>query len=268
MLVKYFNPLYRTNNNSTTMSSDEELPSAMFALPQDYRTVTKKGKELTYKMPDGSNLQVHLLGASPLYGHILTNACKDMVKYLETNSQELVKDKNVLEFGSGSGLPSMICARLGASMAVATDYPDADLVSNIQSNIEHNNLTNNCKAVGYIWGNDPNEIREALTNGKTFDLILLSDVIFNHTEQYKLLDSCRKLITPKTGKILVTFTPHRPWLLNADLDFFHKCTEHPYCFKPKFIHQVHYSPLFKDDHDETTVEIRSRVYLHILTDAL
>ena len=62
-----------------------------------------------------------------------------MSRHIEKNVS-LVKDKNVLEFGAGAGLPSLVSGILGASKVVITDYPDADLVENIQFNIDHCNL--------------------------------------------------------------------------------------------------------------------------------
>ncbi|QPG75348.1 hypothetical protein FOA43_002701 [Brettanomyces nanus] len=250
------------------MSDDDELvPIQMFAEPESYVVPTPKGKEITYHLSgSGEPVYVNLLGSSPLYGHILTNACKYLAGYLENHTEDLVKTKNVLEYGAGGALPSLICAKSGASMVVATDYPDADLISNIQKNIDQNHVNANCKTVGFIWGNDPKEIMAQLdsTHAVTFDTIILSDVIFNHTEHYKLLKSCKQMLTPITGKVLVTFSPHRPWLFKEDMDFFNKAEEQDFAFVPELVEMKHYLPLFKDDKDESTKEIRSRVYFYML----
>ena len=234
----------------------------------DYEEPVIKGHLVKFYTMLGMPIDIHLIGKSPLYGHILTNACKYIAKYLERNMDTLVKDRTVIEFGSGGALPSILCAKLGASMALATDYPDPELVNNIEYNIKMNKVQNNCKSLGFIWGNDISDILSLISGPpverKTFDTIILSDVIFNHTEHYKLLKTCKQLITPKTGRVLVAFTPHRPHLLDADLSFFQKAQEQPYNFKLDFIEMVHYSPLFKDDKDESTREIRSRVYMYIL----
>jgi len=234
----------------------------------DYEAPKPKGHLVKFSTVQGIPIDIHLIGISPLYGHILTNACKYIAKYLEINRGTLVKNKTVIEFGSGGALPSILCAKLGASMSLATDYPDPDLVNNIDSNIQRNQVQNNCKALGFIWGNDIHDILSIISRPpierKTFDTLILSDVIFNHTEHYKLLKTCKQLVTPKTGKILVTFSPHRPKLLDADLSFFEKAQEQPYNFHVDFVEMVHYSPLFKDDKDESTIEIRSRVYMYVL----
>ncbi|VEU23495.1 DEKNAAC104567 [Brettanomyces naardenensis] len=251
------------------MSREEDgdlIPTGMFVEPESFKLPQPEATEVTYQTIGGKSIYVNLVGSSPLYGHILTNACMFVANYLEENAASLVRGKTVLEFGSGGALPSLLCAEFGATMVVATDYPDADLISNIEANIEENSLTANCKTVGFIWGNDTTGITHLLEGSgqSTFDVIILSDVIFNHTEHYKLLKSCKELVTPGTGKILVTFSPHRPRLLKEDLDFFAKSQEDPYEFEPEFVEMKHYSPLFKDDKDESTKELRSRVYFYVL----
>lgn len=46
----------------------------------------------------------------------------------------------MLELGAGAGLPSLVCALNGASQVVVTDYPDAELIENLQYNIDHCDL--------------------------------------------------------------------------------------------------------------------------------
>jgi len=65
-----------------------------------------------------------------------------LAEYLEGNRHELVADKNILELGAGAGLPSLVCTLKGASTVVVTDYPDPDLVENLEHNI------NQCKELG------------------------------------------------------------------------------------------------------------------------
>jgi predicted nicotinamide N-methyase len=63
------------------------------------------------------------------------NGARVISDYLEQNAKELVIGKNVLEFGAGGGLPSLVCAMRGAITTVITDYPDPDLVENLQKNV-------------------------------------------------------------------------------------------------------------------------------------
>lgn len=81
----------------------------------------------------------------------------------------------------------------------------------------------NTTALGYVWGQDPTPLLAGLptTTATTaaFDLLLLSDLLFNHSQHAALTDTiCRTLA--KTGTALVFFTPHRPWLYERDMAFF------------------------------------------------
>ena len=40
-----------------------------------------------------------------------------------------------MEFGAGAGLPGLVSAILGAKAVCVTDYPDAELVQNLESNV-------------------------------------------------------------------------------------------------------------------------------------
>lgn len=108
---------------------------------------------------------------------------------------------------------------------VVTDYPDPELIENLQYNIEH------CEALpgrnvilveGYLWGNASDKLRshlDGISNG--FDLLILADILFNHSEHEKLVESLRNTLNKSAdAKALVVFTPYRPWLLEKDLRFF------------------------------------------------
>lgn len=49
--------------------------------------------------------------------------------------------------------------------------------------------------------------------------MILTDLIFNHTQQDNLVKSCQQLLSP-TGRILLTFSSHVPSKREKDLAFF------------------------------------------------
>lgn len=156
---------------------------------------------------------------------MLWNAGRVVSQYLEEVAQTVVKDKCVLELGAGAGLPSIICALRGARKVVVTDYPDPELIENLQYNIDHcQALTDRSviQAEGYLWGNPSDRLRihlEGQPDG--FDLLILADILFNHSEHEKLIDSLRSTLKKSAdARALVFFTPYRPWLLEKDLRFF------------------------------------------------
>jgi len=53
------------------------------------------------------------------------------------------------------------------------------------------------------------------------NLLILGDLLFNHSEHDKLVRSIAKTLRrQESSRALVYFTPYRPWLLEKDLHFF------------------------------------------------
>ena len=91
-------------------------------------------------------------------------------------------------------------------------------------NVKENNIKDDLADVkGFVWGNDTTELIN-LNNGQKFNIIIMSDLIFNHSQHSNLLKSCRSLLE-KDGKCLVFFSHHRPHKVKEDLDFFEKAKE-------------------------------------------
>ncbi|CCD26759.1 S-adenosylmethionine-dependent methyltransferase NDAI_0I01900 [Naumovozyma dairenensis CBS 421] len=249
---------------------------ALFEEPNDFRPEPPKSHFATYERTninkdvsksDKITIKLRLVGNSPLWGHLLWNAGIYTAKHLDLYPN-LVKNKNVLELGAAGALPSIVSALIGAKMVVSTDYPDPELISNIQFNADEQIPRDfqNIAVEGYIWGNKYDDIVKHITdkpsaNGETlkFDLIILSDLVFNHSEHHKLLSTTKDLLA-KDGKALVVFSPHRPWLLDDDLQFFETAKEHG--LTPEFIEMVNWKPMFEED--AGPAEVRARVYAYYL----
>ncbi|SCU90537.1 LADA_0F04808g1_1 [Lachancea dasiensis] len=260
------------------MSDDESfIQSDLFAEPEGFYTPPPEAHFAQYERSVVSEVSksqtrtvnLRLVGSSPLWGHLLWNAGIYTAKHLD-KFPELVQGKCVLELGAAAALPSVISGLIGARKCVATDYPDADLIYNIQYNVDHqlydgkskaDDITRDVVVEGYIWGNDYEPLTKHLPAGKDkFDLIILSDLVFNHTEHLKLLKTTRELLA-RDGKALVVFSPHRPWLLDDDLKFFETALD--FDLVPEKIEMVNWKPMFVED--EETSEVRSRVYAYYLT---
>jgi len=117
---------------------------------------------------------------------------------------------------------------------VVTDYPDADLIENLTHNINLNtrllSTPLNIIAEGYLWGaaitsltahlTEPPTTRTTTTPSPRFTLLLLADLLFNHSEHKRLLRTVAlSLARTKEARALIFFTPYRPWLFTADLNF-------------------------------------------------
>jgi nicotinamide N-methyltransferase len=71
-----------------------------------------------------------------------------------------------------------------------------------------------------LWVGSPSNGDKA--HGRNgFDTLILADLLFNHSEHEKLVNSILLTLSMTPGSCaLVFFTPYRPWLLEKDLAFF------------------------------------------------
>ncbi|KAF9928151.1 nicotinamide n-methyltransferase [Linnemannia zychae] len=226
---------------SDSDSSEGEMGS-MFVEPAEYNppppeptfeVFTRAAKD---KHPQ--EMKLRLVGSHPLWAHHLWNAAKVFANWMDSHPEYTV-GKNVLEIGAGAALPSFVAASNGAKKVVITDYPDNDLISNIQYNADHiiPDLTKEGKVIvqGYLWGSNTHpllaHINPTITESadtiassaqprELFDTIILSDLLFNHSQHRSMLKTCKETLKPGTGRVFVFFTHHRPWLAHADNKFF------------------------------------------------
>ncbi|KDE08452.1 hypothetical protein MVLG_01234 [Microbotryum lychnidis-dioicae p1A1 Lamole] len=184
-------------------------------------------------------VQVRLVGGHPLWGHLLYPAAIALARYLETHAPSLlhsspndsisdpkgkrkVEPKRIIELGAGGGLPALIAALESdpSTKVIISDYPDQDLVDNLQHNIALNGFREDkIQAKGFAWGHSV----APLINGvwgdeqgegeEKFDVVLLSDVVFNHSQHGALLESCKALLKsapPKFGRLSASSTSSLP----------------------------------------------------------
>ncbi|KAF8645998.1 hypothetical protein AX16_007424 [Volvariella volvacea WC 439] len=170
---------------------------------------------------DWEEIDIKLVGNHPLWGHYLWNAARAFATYLD-HHPEFYVGRHVLELGAGGGLPGIVTAKNGAKAVVLTDYPDNSLIQNLKENVE-TNIPNSTKSnvwvEGFIWGQPAapllnlldysREAQEAAsasdrdTNSRphvpAFDLIILSDLIFNHSQHEALLKTCEHTLRRTTA---------------------------------------------------------------------
>ncbi|KAF2015002.1 hypothetical protein BU24DRAFT_423922 [Aaosphaeria arxii CBS 175.79] len=203
-------------------SGDEGVD--LFKEPDDYYQPEKEATFASHQLLSGKDLNIRLVGHNPLWGHFLWNAGRTISHYLEERSDELVRGKTILELGAGAGLPSLVCTLNGAAQVVVTDYPDADLIDNLRYNIDHCNLLPSPKAIvaeGYLWGAPVDPLTSHITDPAGFDVLILADLLFNHSEHAKLVKTVQLTLKKSPqSRAYVFFTPYRPWLLEKDLAFF------------------------------------------------
>ncbi|RPD77120.1 hypothetical protein L226DRAFT_544598 [Lentinus tigrinus ALCF2SS1-7] len=216
---------------------------------------------------DWKKIDIRLVGSHPLWGHYLWNASRAFASYLDDHP-ELYRDRNVLELGAGGALPGIVAAKNGAKCVVLTDYPDQALVDNITHNVDLN--VDECDrsrvcVKGYIWGHPIEPLLEVLPENdenRSFDLVIMSDLVFNHSQHDAMLNSCDAALSRrKPAVVLCFFTHHRPHLAERDMDFFIKARQRGWHCEEILTRK--YPPMFPEDPGEE--EVRATVHGWSLT---
>ncbi len=212
------------------MDSDEDYGAAgLMEEPEDYYPPTPPPTQQTYTMQSGKAILLNLVGASPTEAHHLWNGAKIVSDYLEAEPAR-VRGKTVLELGAASGLPSLVAGVLGASKVVMTDFPDPDLVINMQKNIDACDATTEpagriaaaVDAAGFVWGGDVAPLLARLPAEQArFDVLILADLLFRHNEHGMLVKTIREAMGATAASVAyVFFTSYRPWKRDLDMKFF------------------------------------------------
>jgi nicotinamide N-methyltransferase len=156
---------------------------------------------------------------------------------------------------------------------VATDYADASLMENISFNASANGAT--LHAVGHTWGKAVDDLLSAGTGGR-YDVVILSDLMFNHSQHDALIATLDKTLKlgpgqpsmpeeergttsttpdlpahvaqnplPPTPCALVFLTHHRPRLADEDMAFFPRLAKHGWGYE-RVTHE-YTGPMFEND---------------------
>lgn len=238
----------------------------MFAEPDGYFQPPQPPSTQTYTTQDGHTLTLHLVGANATEAHHLWNGARVLSDFFQAHP-DVVQGKTVLELGAAAGLPSIMAAVLGAERVVMTDYPDADIVEVMRKNIDECELLPSRRgasergdaedggrrqdalvAKGYIWGRDAAPLLAELPTGRErFDVLILADLLFRHSEHGHLLDTIRDAMSKgPESKAFVFFTSYRPWLQHKDLAFFDLARERGFVVE-KILERKMDKAMFEDD---------------------
>ena len=209
------------------------------------------------------HLQFTLIGSHSLWAHMAWNAGILLATEID-RCKSLVKGKRVLELGCGAALPSMIAALNDASVVVATDYPETQIIQALERNVDANlgKYRDNVHCTGFLWGSDVTPLFESFPSGTEhkFDLIILCDLVFNHSQHHSLLKTCCECLAEE-GSIYCVFSHHRPKWADRDMKFFSIAREE-YNMEVMELDSVTMDPMF--EHDFGDVVMRSTVKTFIL----
>ncbi|KAK0617124.1 hypothetical protein B0T14DRAFT_258636 [Immersiella caudata] len=238
----------------TEPEAEAEAGFSLFDDPEDYYPPSPPPTTQQYTTTTGIPIALHLVGHSPLEAHHLWNGSRVVASHFESHP-DLVKDRTVLELGAGAGLPSLVAGALGARKVVVTDFPDPDLVENMRRNVRECTLLDEKEervvADGYVWGTPAEKILAHIQRPghaeEKFDVLVLADLLFRHTEHDHLLDSIEMTMkVAEKSKAFVVFTSYRPWLQHKDLKFFDLARDRGFVVE-KVLEKKMDRPLFEND---------------------
>ncbi|KAJ0423718.1 hypothetical protein BJY00DRAFT_43426 [Aspergillus carlsbadensis] len=202
----------------------------MFQDPDGFYPPEKEPTFAEHRMLSGQTVRVRLVGSHPLYGNMLWNAGRISSDYIETNAPTLITGKHVLEIGAAAGVPSIVSAIKGARTTVMTDYPDPDLVDNMQHNADVSlsmiptDPPSSLYVTGYKWGADVEPLLSYIpeeSRSEGFDVLIMADVVYSHREHGNLVKTMQMTLKKTREAVaLVIFTPYEPWLLPQTERFF------------------------------------------------
>ncbi|KAK7683092.1 hypothetical protein QCA50_013765 [Cerrena zonata] len=230
-------------------------------------TYTRSTSSTDDGLDQWSKIDIRLVGSHPLWGHHLWNASRAFATYLDSHP-ELYRDGSVLELGAGGGLPGIVTVLNGAENAVLTDYPDSSLIDNLRHNVIQNvpkELVEHAHVDGYIWGHKVDPLLRSKSKDfedPRFDLIIMSDLVFNHSQHDALLNTAEDALkqpNPDTSSepcLLVFYTHHRPHLAHRDMDFFEKAKIRGWNCEEILTQK--FPPMFPEDFGDE--EVRSTVH--------
>jgi nicotinamide N-methyltransferase len=135
---------------------------------------------VTVSVPDTQaknwSLQASTIWASALYVADHISELNLPEEKATTNSPDAPPPPplRLIELGAGAGLPSIVIAKRYPHIdVIATDYPDADLIRTLRSNVARNRATRNCTVVPHAWGTDPSALLPAA------DVVLAADALWD-----------------------------------------------------------------------------------------
>ena len=220
------------DSESSDGYSDTEYPNIVpifsGALPYGIFKISADCSVQVQASSQTSDVPNKLFAKDIWYGAVL------MAEYFRDHPHLLSK-KSVIELAAAAALPSIVAYRLGASVVVATDYPNEELVSNIDKQFTMNNIptlstspTASASAAAHLWGdiNNIGELMNLTNEGKGYDVLLLAEFLWwdTHEQHDNILKSCHALLNA-TGVVYASWSHHNPGREHLDMEFFERATQ-------------------------------------------
>ena len=186
------------------------------ALARRFSFPVERGGEIVVEVRDESYEQDHESVGLQTWGSACVLAeriCAEPAKYLGLGSQRRGGTIRVLELGAGTGLLSMVVAKLqrvcelGVHLdVVATDYHPA-VLENLQENVAHNSgsCVDSVRVEKLDWADTP-----VIQERDMFDVILAADVIYDERHGAWIKSCAERMLRNGEGRVMWLIVPVRP----------------------------------------------------------
>lgn len=146
-----------------------------------------------------------------------------------------------------------------------TDYPDLDLVANMQYNADLSASMipseSRLYVEGYAWGKTVEPLQAHIPSARgnspaTFDVLIMADVVYAWREHGNLIKTMQMTLKKSPEAVaLVIFTPYQPWLLPQTEKFFPLAESSGFTVT-KIFEKLMDEVLFEDDPGVSTSQLR------------
>ncbi|KAG5219721.1 calmodulin N-methyltransferase [Salix suchowensis] len=154
----------------------------------------RKPISISCRVPDtqSSNWSLHAssvwVASVYLTEHIQELHLEDYLSPLTSPANRI----NVLELGAGAGIPSIAISKLIEDSCIhitSSDYPDDQLISALEDNVQTNDVASKCKVVPYAWGST-----SETTVDRGFDVVIAADTLWNSDTHAIFVETLQKTL--------------------------------------------------------------------------
>ena len=184
-----------------------------------------------------------------LFATMIWHGARALANHLIWHVSDSIIGKSVIEFGSGAGLPSLICSKIGAALVTSSDYPAKSVTSNLIKNAVRNILSDDTSGalssqpvndkkedcavqdilqlsekrfyvIEHVWGEIISPLLRPLYDlSDKYDVVIASECLWKSDTHEDFADSINNVLKPG-GMCFMSFSHHIPGLESKDLAFF------------------------------------------------
>ena len=180
---------------------------------------------------DGDKTPVDIIIPEQLaasYGLYIWPCSPVMAWYIWLHQDKFI-GKNVLELGSGTALPGLLCAKMGAKKVWLSDESSQkNILSNCSEAVKMNNLESNVSVIGLTWGDYTKNLIQFRNHD--LDFVIGSDLFFDPKVFEPLIKTLSYLLNIKSEiEIYITVQERSTdWTLEEYLVKWNLCCDYIY----------------------------------------